>query len=92
MKEKLLGKLSLWWNGLQPKQRKTVVLIGVCAGAFIIALLGWVQSRGKVKEQLAAAKRAETRKDIPIEPGLWKRKKSWTAKRKFNGLKTRSKL
>lgn len=87
MKEKLLVKLSQWWNGLQPKQRKTIVLICVCTGAFVIALLGWAQSRGKVKDQLAAANRKETRKDIPIEPGLMEKKKELDSQAEVERLK-----
>lgn len=87
MKEKLLVKLYQWWNGLQPKQRKTIVLICVCTAAFVIALLGWAQSRGKVKDQLAAANRKETRKDIPIEPGLMEKKKELDSQAEVDRLK-----
>ncbi len=87
MSEKLLKRLSKWWNGLQPKERKTIVLICVCTGAFLIALLGWAQSRGKVKEQLAAANRKETRNDIPIEPGLMEKKKELDSQAEVERLK-----
>lgn len=73
MKDKVLEKLSKWWNSLLPKQRKAIALVGVCSGAFIIAVLGWTQSRGKVNPQTSAKK--ETRKEITMEPGMMEKKR-----------------
>lgn len=73
MKDKVLEKLSRWWNSLLPKQRKAIALVGVCSGAFIIAVLGWTQSRGKVNPQTSAKK--ETRKEITMEPGMMEKKR-----------------
>lgn len=87
MKEKLIAKMAQWWNSLQPKQRKTLVLVGVCTGAFVIALLGWAQSRGKVKEQMAAARKTETRKEIPIEPGMMEKKRELDSQAEVQRLK-----
>lgn len=74
MKDKLIANISKWWNELQPKQRKTIVLICVCSSAFAVAMLGWSQSRGR-SQQIAAASTKETRKEIPIEPGMMEKKR-----------------
>ena len=68
-------RLVNWWNALLPEQRKKIVLVGICTGAFILVILGWAQSRGRVKEQLANANRDETRKEIKLEPGLMEKTK-----------------
>lgn len=73
MKEKVFAKLSQWWNGLQPKQRKMIALVGVCTGIFIITVLGWTQSRSKVNLQVNAKK--EPRKEITMEPGMMEKKR-----------------
>ena len=87
MKEKLFAQVSQWWNQLQPKQRKTIALIGVCSGAFAIALLGWANSRGRVKDQMAAARKSETRKEITIEPGMMEKKRELDSQAEVQRLK-----
>ncbi len=87
MKEKLMERASKWWNKLQPKQRKSIVLTAVCTGALVIALLGWAQSRGKVKEQIAASRRGDTRKEISIEPGLMEKKRELDSQIEVQRLK-----
>jgi len=50
-------RLVNWWNALLPEQRKKIVLVGICTGAFILVSSGVGAIEGRVKEQLANANR-----------------------------------